>query len=612
MFKGDALQLRSVLLTALTDFGKAANFLLEHEQSNRDNEQVYCTLIVRCILFRQFLVEKSDSSSVRGLILDTLDRLESSVVHPAASCASQDDGRQPYPSPGLEKLHLLLATQFNDTQSKREALRDCVVFGHNEKQSALLEALAKGCRAARSETQTDILEFDLAPPKKRRQRPPNDIQPAALSLFEVLQAKRGCTCEPVHKYVVQLSLGTYRAQVTSRDFDLYFQLEQKWHEARVQTRAPAHSEASNVLIRLHTNVEGTNTSARDRDEQRGIVKELCKTIIKTTKKMTKLWSDPRLNLALEGDNLRKLGSAKSDFAIDKTKDPISLARLLADNLTNFSLRIKHILSVLLGYAVLHLHDTLWLSPTWGSDNVMFFRSFDGLPMRPYIRNTLDYDGTTYQSRPDDENEEEFDPDEILFHSYPCLTGLAVVLMEIHNAKPFGILSQTCGAELIDANDPDAPFVNAGSVFKQCSHKFSDKTKWAIEACLDPSIFDATDDMQSVIYERIVLLLEDELEAGFEEFPVDKLDSLVHELDLANEGQRILRTTNSNMKSTETLAKSAVKGDSSRRVRFQDSIKNDIVHGSQSTIIPGDTSNDQRQLPGKQIESTDKTMASSPA
>lgn len=72
---------------------------------------------------------------------------------------------------------------------------------------------------------------------------------------------------------------------------------------------------------------------------------------------------------------------------------------------------------------------------------------------------------------------------------------------------------------------------------------TDQTRLAVEACLDPTIglddnSNRMDDraLRGVIYERIVSPLEDELEQGFNGLAVDRLDTLVRNLDLANGGQ----------------------------------------------------------------------------
>ncbi|ETS79227.1 hypothetical protein PFICI_09080 [Pestalotiopsis fici W106-1] len=503
---------------------------------------------------------------------------------------------------------------FNDPQAKRNALRDCIAFGDQENQLALLQLLANGCTAVLSKTDTEIFESEFAP-RKIRQKPPEDVRSAAGSLFQVLEATRRCTCEPIHKYIVQLSLGTHREPVTSCDFDLYFGLEQTWQEARVQTGAPMHS----AVPRHQTTGENSGRSIRRRDQRRR-VHQLCKDILNTKRR----FPDYRLKFCLEEDCLWKLQSEESDLVNDKSKAPVSLTQLLTDGVTLLNERIKRILSVMLGYAVLHLHKTSWLSPTWGSDNVMFFRSVDGLPMRPYIRTPLGDDEATGQSsseRANDGDEEEFDPDDLLLPPYPYLIGLAIVLMEVHKATPFRILSETCNVSASDEDDLAARFINARDVFRRCNHEFTDKTRMAIEACLDPNIGvddagqDINDtDLHNVIYRRILHRLEDELEQGFREVLVEQLDSLIQDLDLANGGRPMLGMKKRSMALSggmNTLKRPLGDDSANRRVRFQIATSTVIArtsHDTHATPIKINTSNDQRESLGKQIESTTRSTA----
>ncbi|KAK6210867.1 hypothetical protein LQW54_005742 [Pestalotiopsis sp. IQ-011] len=575
LYEMEASWLRSALIIALEDLRQAVDFLAQHEHSNLDTKCFYYRLFVRCLGLQQLIAERKEISTIQSFMCDALEQLESLVDAPPESCFLQNDPRRTFP--GLTELHHLLTSPFEDPKAKLAALRECITFGNKDDQDVLFELLSGGSMAnSLSQTQSDLLEDEFSAPRKTRQKPPDDVRPAANSLFKILQSKRGCTCEPVHKYVVQLSLETHRAQLKSCDFDLYFGLEKIWQEARVQTSAPLSLEIPSVSIMHHDTLEATHRYMH-RPGQERLVNKLCKDIINITKR----FPDYRLRFRMEKDRLWKLQSEESDFVIDKSQSPISLTQLLAQESVLLNEKIKRILSVLLGYAVLHLHETSWLSPDWGSRNVMFFRSFGGLPMRPYIRTELSDDQAT--GRPSsvnsmDDDEEDFDPDDLLLPPYPCLIGLAVVLMELHKAAPLETLSRVYNIPETDEEDPASRFIIAKDIFRCCNHEFTDQTRMAIHACLDPNIglgdngyaLDGAG-LQGVLYERIVQRLEDELEQGFSDVSVDQLDTLIQKLDLANGGQPIRnlqRHEVARLGFPTTAARSLNESITTRRVRVQ--------------------------------------------
>lgn len=575
-FEMDAPKLRAALLIALEDLRQAADFFAQHEHSDGNMKHFYHRIFVRCWDFSNVLAERNEEvNSTRSFMSDVLDQLESMVVAPPESCFLQDDPRRTFP--GLAELHHLLTTPFEDYLPKLAALRECISFGDKDDQDALLDLLSGNSRmTSPSQAHSDFLEDEFVIPRKTRQKPPDDIRSAADSLFKVLKSKQDCTCEPVHKYVVQLSLETHRAQLESFDFGLYFGLETIWQEAQIQTRAPLALDISSLSVRHHDMSEATQRPFK-RQGQEKLVRRLCQDIINITNRFPHY----RLKLRMEKDCLWKLQSEKSDFFIDKSKSPISLTQLLAQESMLLNERIKRILSVLLGYAVLHLHETSWLSSDWGSRNVMFFRSPGGLPMRPYIR--TEFSDEEAISRPssvnakDDDDEEEFDPDDLLQPPYPCLIGLAVVLMELHKAAPLQSLSKIYNIPIVDEEDLASRYIAVRDIFGCCSHDFTDQTRMAIHACLDPSIgldygdpLDGTG-LQGVLYERIVRRLEDELEQGFGDVAVDQLDSLIQKLDLANGGQPIRnlqRHEVARLGFPNTAARSLNESITTRRVRVQ--------------------------------------------
>jgi hypothetical protein len=593
-FEEDVAELRSSLLTALDDFRQVADIALPLP-FDRDVKSFYYALFLRCSILHLSLAETADAHSIRSFVPDALKRLESLVITPPASGKVREQNRHTFS--GLQTLHQTLTT-LDDSQLKLKVLRERVNFGEKEERTALLDFLLYGCIALKSKAQTGVLDNELAKPRETRKRPPDDVRFAAKSLFRVLKSrsKRACNCESRHKYIVQLSLETHQAQINSCDFDLYFGLERIWQEARVQTRA--------CML------------------PKRLVDILCKDI----KSITKRFPDYRLRFSLEKDRLWKLQSEESDFVIDKSKAPISLTQLLNEESIVLNERIKRILSVLLGYAVLHLHETSWLSPIWGSCNVMFFRSSGGLPMRPYLSAQLSDDSATVQVNPrsTDNDEEEFDPDDLLLPPYPCLIGLAIVLMELHKASSLRSLSEVYEVQLNDETDLANRFIIAKAIFKCCSHEFTDMTRMAIGACLDPNIGldDAGENLddtslQSIIYERIVCRLEHELEQGFRDVAVDQLDKLIQRLDITNGGKQVHETRKhdvARLNSTRIFTSSSSKLEINHAIRLQP-LSTDVVGGMADKLSPPTTIG--HNLEGirslqKQTGSASKIMASNNA
>ncbi|KAI1388244.1 uncharacterized protein F4822DRAFT_239765 [Hypoxylon trugodes] len=190
---------------------------------------------------------------------------------------------------------------------------------------------------------------------------------------------------------------------------------------------------------------------------------------------------------------------------------------------------------------------------------MFFRSFSGIPLRPYIETHLN--GTLVNSAVNSsitDEDDDFDPDDLLSPPYPCLVDLAVVLIELHKAKSLESLAEVYGIPVVEEMDITARYILVREVFKHCQLDITDQTRIAISMCLDPNIGvnddgDEIDEhgLRDVIYQEVVRRLEDELEQGFSELSIDKLDTLVRNLDLANGGQPIRLEQKGSLPETRT-------------------------------------------------------------
>ncbi|OTA01477.1 hypothetical protein A9Z42_0018300 [Trichoderma parareesei] len=216
---------------------------------------------------------------------------------------------------------------------------------------------------------------------------------------------------------------------------------------------------------------------------------------------------------------------------------------------------KRILSLIIGYAVLHLDGTHWLQRSWGSADIKFFQTTSHkTPLQPYIQVNLSKPNTAADSACPTKDYDDKDVDELdSGHRCPALIALAVVLMEVHFAKPLERLAQISGVPL----ETRCRRVTLQDVVDVLDGVEDNEVKgWrneipedsamliAIDNCLTPELWeddqgDVLDSrtLKSRIYDRVIRLLEQHLTSGFSTIPLDGVDGYAKQMDFAQWGQR---------------------------------------------------------------------------
>ncbi|KAH6960043.1 hypothetical protein BKA56DRAFT_662563 [Ilyonectria sp. MPI-CAGE-AT-0026] len=391
---------------------------------------------------------------------------------------------------------------------------------------------------------------------------------AAQSIFDALLDCKGCSCPSQHEFGAKLELGTYRKPEKKIDkkplikpirnrvqkprgdndaagelgFDMFLSMERDWHEVRVQI-----VKERGVCFNLPGEVVSPRGSSAA--DGRAKVERLCRPIAKTKTKALQ-----RLVLKLTSGQLFEMGFEKSNFRIDKTAEPISLSQCFEDRHEFFTEKTKRILSLIIGYTVLHLNGTSWLQLGWGSANIKFFQTTScKTPLRPFIQTQLpkatpDFRLVVNGGDGDDDTSDELDSG----HRCPALVALAVVLMEVYFVKPFKKLAEMHDIPLIEDPSGRITLIDVDQVF---NGEEIEKEGWrsqipedsalltAIDNCLDCELWEDEErraldggTLRSRIYQRVVRPLELHLTHGFSQIPLDGVDKYARDLDFGKWGQ----------------------------------------------------------------------------
>ncbi|KAI0379221.1 pfs domain-containing protein [Hypomontagnella monticulosa] len=532
--------------------------ILRSYENEGERKVFYIALIAYCVLICDH-TSRIHRTGIR-IAAELLHRI---LVHLSSTLSSHKLSKQPT---GETEFNAQLLTfnqswkqmQKHDGDAKIRFIERSISFGTStDERNEFIEELASWEKDFRGQYPDDPSQWkaeDLAP-QRNTSEPSYAVRNSAESIFKALVACKNCSCSPMHDFEARLSLGTHRKQVSDDDeyidFDIFLSMKQDWQEARVHTVKEtvvqwAINEEAN---KLQTKAAKPRTPAMK-------VKYLCDPITKI-----KTMSTHRLEFKVTRGKLYKLRSEKSQSSTDRTKGAVTLEQFLKGEPRSFTERTRRILAVLLSYAVLHLHDTPWLKPTWNSSDIVFFRTTtSAIPLRPFIQTQLSsldtnpmpfdhYVNAGYEEDLDcdDIDPEDIDPDDLIRHQCPSLVTLAAMLMELYFVTPFGMLARKYGIRVEDASPSRAIYLDVDAVFQACKDEIPENSLFhsAVEQCLDPKTWEDEEGsrldsmtLRTRIYTEVVRPLENELIQAYSSISIDDLDRFAQTLDFGNWDQPI--------------------------------------------------------------------------
>lgn len=523
--------------------------LLKNDEKDRELKHFYSRLMAHCLMVRDHAQRiRSAVAPDHELMLQIIVLFQPITTTPALPVSS------------CSQLQVLIH-HWNKMRHEHDSIRMEFIKKHlnfrlaSEQRDEFLESLERWEDDLTTQYPEDPSQWsknDFGPPKKSRKEPSYSVWNAAQSIFKALIAAK-CKCQPIHEFGARLCLATYRKPELKNDieeeldFCMFLSMQQDWRE-----------------VHIHAVKE---TSVRFADQPKKLdyrpvkVKNLCEPIGRIQK-----MASHRLELKVERGRLWKLRSEKSNLTIDRTKTAVSLEQFIREGSRALTEKTKRVLAVLLSYAVLHLHGTPWLQPSWNSSSIMFYQTANSsIPLRPFIQAQLVQDSiddtmhepacVVHQEQaydPDNSDSDEgdlndIDPDDLVLHHCPTVVTLAVMLMELYLATPFEVLAKKYGINLPDGIQNRTLSIDAYLVFQECKSEIPENSNFrsAVEKCLDPKIWQDESGkrldeqpLRTMIYQEIVQPLEDELSQAFSYISIDELDKIAHTLDFGSWGQTI--------------------------------------------------------------------------
>jgi hypothetical protein len=197
---------------------------------------------------------------------------------------------------------------------------------------------------------------------------------------------------------------------------------------------------------------------------------------------------------------------------------LELKTLLGDSATRLKLKESRALAVVLAHAILHYCESPWVPDTWNKEHVNFFTTINGHPdlMRPYLATQFE----SLSNGPEEKSENMFG------HPNPALLSLGILLIELHLSKPIESLwdfdDTDDGMEGMNTN-----WITAEKQLEKMGDDLYEGYRNAIQACLNIDYVGVEDSLslddegfRKLVYERVVMPLEDELNNGFRITPED--------------------------------------------------------------------------------------------
>lgn len=440
-----------------------------------------------------------------------------------------------------------------DINIKAQSIDSLVSFGESHHQRvALIDFLASWERAVQDhypeERSVSITEDTVA--HKRNTESPISIFKNAQTVFKVMTARQSCDCLPNHHFGARLCLGTYHRHDTDGilegkvDFEMFLSILENWQEVRVHT---AKERAVQFAL------EGRKPTRQSKSPAARRVTSLCVPLIKAIKEKRSM----RVEFEIRTSRLMWLPSERSNRLVDLTKSPVSLKEILQNAPQAFTGKSKGILAVMLSYAVLHLHDTSWLQPTWSSSDIIFFRTKDSeIPLRPFLHTHLtttrepgtrtegDHESTIPPSE-DDDDVDSIDPDDFMQHPFPIIVSLARLLMEVYFVTPFDTMARRYKLEVTGDASYLMRYIEANDMLEARRNDMSDLFHNAIANCLDRAIWEDDEGLRldsnsfgPKFYEEVVRPLETELSFAYSSISIENLDKVAWSLDFSNWDQAI--------------------------------------------------------------------------
>lgn len=553
----DPLSSIQLLITASETIMGAAKILWK-EETHGELKLFYASVKALCFIvnFHWKHVSEVVTGNDAYLIHVTLDHLESAIAFEALDSPFHEafTGAPLYEKLRIFNEHWERLQKLGDYDMTLRYVRSCMKFGTNEEERnqfiRMLDCCEERLRLRYPENQSDLAHTELS--TNAVGSASIAVWSAAQSIFKAFMACSNCECIPTHDIGVRLRLGTYLKHTLCKeedtddclDFDVFLSMKQGWKEARVFMVKEITESAGQIQIKNPTEQPGRQKKATKIRQMR--LKQLCVPIEQLKS------AAHRLKLKVAGDQIFKLQSERSTFLVDRAKSPVTLEQFLRNGSHPFTERTKRILTVMLSYAVLYLHDTPWLQPTWSSSHVLFLpTTSSSVPLQPFIQTPLASHYNSSQISCIDPDE--LDPDDPVHHC-PLLVTLAVMLMELYFTVPFDILAKKYG--LNPARDAQSSisilrYLDVCLVFEACKGEIPGyyQFHYVVEKCLDPAIWEDEDGNKldsealiSKIYQEVVKPLETELSQAFSSISSDNLDEFAKTIDIANWDQIIQQET----------------------------------------------------------------------